>query len=214
MEEKQRPDYEKLKARVRELAVGPSDRAAIEAIVRKMSISQKTLNREEIVAHKQEILNRVQKRAEEYYQVSRSCAKSPALAVMEEFGCGDIKIVTALTAFPGVALTGETCGAALGAIAALCAYFGSDDILDFEANGHCFLQARKLISLFEKELGFTKCYDIHRNVVFGQFYDLADMEKGRPAFIEDGGLEKCALPPGVSARIAAQLIIEDIVRGE
>ena len=88
MEEKKRPNYEKLKARVQELAAGPSDRAGVEVLLRKISISQKTVNREDIAARKQEILDRVQKKAEAYYQVSRSCAKSPALAVMEEFGFG------------------------------------------------------------------------------------------------------------------------------
>ncbi len=206
------PDYGKLKSRVEALARGPARREAVEFRVKALcreGIPKKIIVREELVPDKKEILERVQKRAEEYYQVTRSCSKSPALAVMEEFGFGDIKVITALTACPGVALTGQTCGAVLGGMAALSAYFGSDDILDFGANQRCFAQARSLLFLFEKALGTAKCYRIHEDVVFGRYYDLADMEKGRQGFIDNGGFEKCALPPGISARIAAQLIIED-----
>lgn len=213
MSERATPDYEALKARVQELAKGPADKAAIEAKLRKLSqddIPRKVLNRDEIVAHKQEILERVQKRAEEYEQANQSCAKSPALAVMEEFGLGDIKTITALSAFPGIALTGETCGAISGGLVALASYFGRDDLLDFAANARLYARSRKLIYLFEKEIGTIKCHDIHRDVVFGRSYNLADIKEDYPAFVRDKGFEKCALLPGVSARLAAQIIIEDM----
>jgi len=213
MSEQATPDYEALKARVRELAKGPVDKAAIEAKLRKLSqdgIPQKVLNRDEIVAHKQEILERVQKRAEEYGQVDQSCAKSPALAVMEEFGLGNIKTITALSAFPGIALTGETCGAVSGGLVALACYFGRDDLLDFAANARLYGRSRKFISLFEKEIGTTKCREIHKDVVFGRYYDASDIKEGYPAFVKDKGFEKCALLPGIGARLAAQIIIEDM----
>jgi len=62
MSERATPDYQALKARVRELAKGPADRAAVEAKLRKLSqegIPKRVLNRDEIVAHKQEILEQV-----------------------------------------------------------------------------------------------------------------------------------------------------------
>jgi C_GCAxxG_C_C family probable redox protein len=213
MQQRATPDYKALKARVRELAKGPKDRAAIEAQLKKLSqegILKKVLNPDEIIAHRQEILERVQKRAEEYEQVNQSCAKSSALAVMEEFGIGDIKIVAALTAFPGIALTGETCGAVSGGLAALSSYFGRNDILDFDANARVYAKSRKFIRLFEQEIGTTKCADIHRDVVFGRVYDTSDIKEGYPAFVRDKGFERCGLPPGVSARLAAQIIIEDM----
>ena len=211
--EKASRNYGVLKARSRELARGPTDKAAIEAKLEKLSqegIPKKTLNRDEIIATKQEILKRVQKRAEEYEQISQSCAKSPALAVMEEFGFGDIKIITVLSSFPGIALTGETCGAISGGLVALASYFGRNNLLDFVANARSYAQSRKLIYLFRKEIGTTKCWDIHRDVVFGRCYDLADSKQDYPAFVRDKGFEKCALLSGISARLAAQIIIEDI----
>jgi hypothetical protein len=113
MAEKTSPDFETLKKRVQELAEGPEDKDAVKASLKRRArhgISKKEMNPDELIARKEEVLERVQKRAEVYEQVSQSCAKSAALAVMEEFGYGDMNVVTALSSFPGIALTGETCG--------------------------------------------------------------------------------------------------------
>ena len=62
-------DYEALKARVRELAERVWDVSAIEARFRKLAaqgIPKKTLNRDEILANNQQILDRVQRLGEEY----------------------------------------------------------------------------------------------------------------------------------------------------
>ena len=213
MERKISPDYDTLRVKVEELAKGPKDRAAIQARLEKLSsegIPKRVVDPEQVIAKRQEIVEHLQKRAEEYEQVTQSCAKSPALALMEEFGFGNMTIITALSAFPGVAITGETCGAVLGGLAAISSYFGSDDLLDYNANARCYAQCRKFISRFRSELGTTKCREIHEGIVFGQYYNVADPEKGYPAFLEDKGFEKCALAPGIGARLAAQIILEDI----
>jgi C_GCAxxG_C_C family probable redox protein len=206
-------DYGALKIRVEELAQGPEDRPAIEARLKKLSqhgIPRKKLDPDEVISKKKQILDRVQTRAEEYEQVCQSCAKSSALAIMEEFGFGDITVITALSPFPGVALTGETCGAISGGMTALALYFGKDDLLAFEANARVYGKCRNLIKRFEQVLGTTKCREIHQNVIFGRYYDASDIAEGYPAFISDKGFEKCGLPPGIGARIAAGIIIEDL----
>ena len=68
-------NYEALKARVRELAERDWDLPAIESRYRKLAaegIPGKTLNRNEILAHKSQILDRVQRRAEEYEYLSHN----------------------------------------------------------------------------------------------------------------------------------------------
>ena len=68
-------DYEALKARVRELAERVWDVSVIEASFRKLAaqgIPKKTLNRDEILANKQQILDRVQRLGEEYEFLSHS----------------------------------------------------------------------------------------------------------------------------------------------
>jgi C_GCAxxG_C_C family probable redox protein len=215
MAEKTSPDFEILKRRVQELAKGPEDKNAVEARLKQISrhgIFQKEVNPDELIARKEEILEQVQKRAEAYEQVNQNCAKSAALAVMEEFSYGDIKVITALSSFPGIALTGETCGGVTGAMAALCLYFGKDDLLDYTANARTYGKCRKLIHFFEQILGSTKCREIQEKVIFGQYHDAADREEGYQAFLADKGFEKCGLPPGIGARIAAEIIIEDMER--
>ena len=211
MEKKQSPDYSLLKAQVKKLAKGPANKAAVEARLKEFSqkgIPKKMLDPDEMIAQKQKILDRVQRRAEEYEQVSQSCAKSSALAVMEEFGFGDITVITALSSFPGISLTGETCGAVTGSMAALSLYFGKSDLLDFTANARSYAQCRRFIHLFEQEIGTTKCHEIHEDVIFGTYHDPSDIHEGYPAFLKDKGFEKCALPPGIGARLCAQIIIE------
>jgi hypothetical protein len=67
---------------------------AIEArckLLMTQGIPNKMLDRNWIQSHKQEILNRVQLRGEEYNYFAGNCARSAALAVMEEFGLGNIR---------------------------------------------------------------------------------------------------------------------------
>jgi C_GCAxxG_C_C family probable redox protein len=213
MKEKTPADVEALKKRVQELAKGPEDREAVETRLKglfQQGIPKKEINPDKLINMKKEILERVQRRAEAYEQVSQSCAKSAALAVMEEFGLGDISVVKALSGFPGIALTGETCGGVTGAMVALSLYFGKDDLLDYSANARTYGKCRKLIQDFEYILGTTKCRELHENVIFGRYYNNADINEGYPGFVRDKGFEKCGLPPGIGARIAAQIIIEDM----
>jgi len=68
-------DYEALKARVKELAERVRDVSAIEARFTKLvaqGIPRKTLHRDEILANKQQILDRVQRLGEEYEFLSHS----------------------------------------------------------------------------------------------------------------------------------------------
>ena len=145
-------DYEALKVRVRELAERVWDVPAIEARYKKLTaegIPRKTLDLDEILANKQQILDRVQRRGEEYNLFARNCAKGTALAVMEEFGLGSMKIIRALSPFPGFGGTGWMCGGVTGGLIALGLYFGSDDVRDFEATGATIMAARRFMPRFE-----------------------------------------------------------------
>jgi len=206
-------DYEALKAKVQELAERDWDVPAIEARYKKLAaegIPRKTLNRDEILANKQQILDRVQRRGEEYNFLARNCAKSTALAVMEEFGLGNMEIVTALSPFPGFGGTGWMCGGVTGSLIALGLYFGSDDMLDYEAVGATIMAARKFMPRFEEEVGSVVCPKIHEDVVFGRYMDPAASPENMEAFAKAKGFEKCGLFPGIGARLAAEIIIESL----
>ena len=207
------PDYKALKARVQELGEREWDMPAIEARYKKMAaegIPKKTLNRDEILANKQQILDRVQQRAEEYNFLARNCAMGTALAVMEEFGLGNMEIVKAMSPFPGFGGTGWMCGGVTGGVIALGLYFGSEQILDYETTGATIMAARKFMPRFKAEVGSVLCPDLQEKVIFDRYMDPAASPEKMEAFAEAKGFEKCGLLPGIGARIAAEIIIESI----
>ena len=206
-------DYEALKTRVQELAERAWDVPAIEARIKKLAaggILRKTLNRDEIFANKQQILDCVQRRGEEYNFLALNCAKGTALAVMEEFGLGNMEIIKALSPFPGFGGTGWMCGGVTGGLIALGLYFGSDDMLDYEATGATIMAARKFMPRLEEEVGSVLCPKIQEDVIFGRYMDPAASEENMEAFAEAQGFEKCSLVPGIGARLAAEIIIESL----
>ena len=206
-------DYEALKTRVQELAERAWDAPAIEARIKKLAaegIPGKTLNRDEILANKQQILDRVQLRAEEYNFITKNCPKGTALAVMEEFGLGNMEIIKALSPFPGFGGTGWMCGGVTGGLIALGLYFGSDDMLDYEGTGATIIAARKFMPRFEEELGSVLCPKIQEDVIFGRYMDPAASEENMEAFARAKGFEKCGVVPGIGARLATEIIIESM----
>ena len=206
-------DYEALKKKVDELAERDWDVPAIEARVNKMAaegIPRKKLNRDEILANKQQILDRVQRRAEEYNYIFKNCAQGTALALMEEFGLGNMEIIKALTPFPGVGGTGEICGGITGSLIAFGLYFGSDDRLDFEAMNKTIMTAQKFMAFFEGEIGHMYCADIIETVILGHRLNPGESEEAMITFTNEKGFEKCGLPPGIGVRLAADFIIDSM----
>jgi C_GCAxxG_C_C family probable redox protein len=206
-------DYEALKIKVQELAEREWDVPVLEARIRKLTaegIPKKTLDSKEMVANKEQILERVQLRAEEYNFILKNCAKSTALAVMEEFGLGNMEIVKALSPFPGFGGTGWMCGGVTGSLIALGLYLGSDDALDNEAVGATIMAARKFMPRFEEEAGSVVCPKLQEDVIFGRYMDPAASPENMEAFARAQGFEKCGLLPGIGARLAAEIIIEGL----
>jgi C_GCAxxG_C_C family probable redox protein len=206
-------DYKALKARVQELGERDWDMPAIEARYKKMAaegIPKKTLNRDEVLANRQQILDRVQRRAEEYNFLAGNCARGTALAVMEEFGLGNLEVVKALSPFPGFGGTGWMCGGVTGGLIALGLYFGSNDVQDQDAAGATIMAARKFMPRFEAQVGSVLCPKIQEDVVFGRYMDPAASPENMQAFAAAQGFEKCGLLPGIGARLAAEIIIESL----
>jgi len=206
-------DYAALKKKVDELAERDWDVAAIEARIKKLvaeGIPKKTLNPKEMLANKEQILNRVQLRAEEYNFITKNCAQGTALALMEEFGLGNMEIIKALTPFPGVGGTGEICGGITGSLITFGLYFGSDTPLDFEAMNKTIMTAQKFMAFFEGEVGHMYCADIIETVILGHRLNPGESEEAMVAFTNEKGFEKCGLPPGIGVRLAVEFIFDSM----
>jgi C_GCAxxG_C_C family probable redox protein len=202
-----------LKSKLQELEQRVWDREAIESRCRNLEahgIPKKTLNRDILTFNRQEILTRVQRRAEEYNFMLRNCAKSTALAIMEEFGLGNMEIVKALSPFPGFGGTGWMCGGVTGGLIALGLFGGSDTLTDYDAVGRTIMYARQFMPRFEEAMGTVTCPQIQEKVIFGRYMDPAASPENMKAFEQAHGFEKCGLAPGIGARIAADIIIENI----
>ena len=206
-------DYEALKSRVQELAERAWDVPTIEARVKKLSaegIPKKKLIPKELLANKQQIIDRVRRRAEEYNFILKNCAQGTALALMEEFGLGSMEIIKALTPFPGIGGTGEICGGITGSLIAFGLFFGSDNRLDYEAMNKTIMMAQKFMAFFEGELDHMYCADIIETVILGHRINPGESEQAMMTFAGEKGFEKCGLPPAIGAGLAAEFIIDSM----
>ena len=210
-------DFAALKKKVDELAAREWDVPGIQARVRKLTkngIPRKKLDPKEMKAKKAEILDRVQRRAEEYNFIFKNCAKGTALALMEEFGLGNMEIIKALTPFPGVGGTGEICGGITGSLITFGLYFGSDDPLDLsmmnDPKRNPILISQKFMAFFEDAVGHWYCADIIETVILGKRLNPGESDAAMMTFAGEKGFEKCGLPPGMGCRLAAEFIIDSM----
>jgi C_GCAxxG_C_C family probable redox protein len=207
------PDYAAVKKKVDELAERVWDVEAIEARVKKLmekGIPRKKLDPKEMTANRNKILDRVQQRAEEYNFIFKNCAQGTALALLEEFGLGNMEIIKALTPFPGIGGTGEICGGITGSLIAFGLYFGTDNRLDVETTNKVIMTSQKFMAYFEDAVGHLYCSDIIETVILGRRLNPGDSEAAMISFAGEKGFEKCGLPPGVGCRLAAGFIIDSM----
>jgi len=206
-------DYETLKKKVDELAERKWDVAAIEARVKKLladGIPKKKLDPKEMLANREQILAHVERRAEEYNFITKNCAQGTALALMEEFGLGNMEIIKALTPFPGVGGTGEICGGITGSLITFGLYFGSNNPMDFKTATDTILIAQKFMANFEGQIGHMYCADIIETVILGHRLNPGESEGAMVLFTKEKGFEKCGLPPGIGVKLAAGFIIDSM----
>ena len=207
------PDYAALKKKVDELAAREWDGKSIESRVRKLvkdGIPKKKLDPKGLMANKEQCLDRLQQRAEEYNFMLKNCAQSTALTLMEGFGLGNMEIIKALAPFPGIGGTGEVCGGITGSLITFGLFFGSTDPLNHEAKGKAIRAAQEFMSLFEGALGYRHCAKIIENVTIGYRLNPGDSDEAMATFAQEKGFEKCGLPPGTGVRLAAGIIIDSM----
>jgi C_GCAxxG_C_C family probable redox protein len=206
-------DYEALKEKTQKLAERDWDLPAIQTRYKTLlatGFGKKALSHEDLVDKKQQILERVQNRAEEYNLLLRNCARSTALALLEEFGLGNIEVVKALSPFPGFASSGWMCGGVTGGLVAIGLYGGSNDLMDQDAVRITMQAGKQFMTRFESAVGAFTCPALQEEVVFGRYMDPGAGPENMQNFEKAQGFEKCSLLPGIGARIAAEIIIDSL----
>jgi C_GCAxxG_C_C family probable redox protein len=203
------PDLEAIQKRAEVLAHRKWDLPGIEKrflALAKEGIPPKRLDPSEVKAKKDEILDRVQRRAEEYCYLTRNCAKGSATALFEEFGLGNMEIIKALNPFPGLAMSGGICGPVAGGLTAISLFFSGPDLTDPQ-DTRTYAYARKYLRRFEQTFGSLLCPDIQA-MLLGRYFDPLAGAENLQAFNQARAREKCPLAPGMGARLAAEVIIE------
>ena len=164
---------------------------------------------------KEEILDRVAKKAGDYEELSINCAQGTLAALQEEFKLGGGKdIPKAATFMPGLVSRRQTCGAVTGGLMALGLAFGRDKLYDpsyrtpegTEEYWKNKKRAWRFCEEFKKEFSSTMCGAI-RPKIMGREYNTMEPAELKQ-FLEDGGAKKCRVPPEKAAWIAAEIILE------
>jgi C_GCAxxG_C_C family probable redox protein len=171
-------------------------------------IPRRKADPQQLLEEKSELLDRVQQRAEEYCYLTRSCAKGSALALMEAFGVGSMEIVRAMAPFPGLAMSGGICGPVAGGLAAIGLFFSDADPANHE-NIAPYIAGREFVQRFEKAFGSLQCPDIQEKIL-GKAYDPFAGLQELEAFNQSGAREKCPAAPGLGARLAAEILLENM----
>ena len=206
-------DFVALREQADELAEREWDIPALEAKIRKLTaegIPRKKLVPEDMLANREEILDRVQLRSEEYNFILKNCAQGAALALMEEFGMGSMDVVHSLTPFPGIAGIGEICGGIIGGMINFGLFFGGADRLDYVALNNSIKISQKFIFDFENEVGHLYCSDIIDTIILGHSCNPGLNEEDMNIFTSEKGFEKCGVPVGIGVRLAAGVMIDSI----
>lgn len=201
------------KTKLDELVKREWDVAGIQARINKMvaeGIPRKKLDPKEMRANKEQILDRVQRRAEEYNYMLKNCAQGTALALMEEFGQGNMDIIKALSLFPGIGGTGNMCGGITGSLINFGLYFGRGDQPDPGMMKVAMETAQNFMASFEAKLGHKHCIDIIEKVTIGHRLNPGESDAAMATFAEEKGFERCSMVPGLGARLAAGFIIDSM----
>ena len=207
------PGPDSIQKRQEELAQRQWPIADIEARFNRLAqngIPHKTPDREKMLRDREEILDRVQRRAEDYCYLMRNCAKSSATALFEEFGLGSLDIIRGLGPFPGLAMSGGICGPVAGGLIALGLFFSHADITKQDDTG-AYLYGRLFIHRFESAFGSLSCPDIQKRLL-GKYYDPMSSMENLKAFNASGARKQCVIAPGMGARIAAEIMLESMAK--
>jgi C_GCAxxG_C_C family probable redox protein len=140
-----------------------------------------------------------------------NCAQTSFLAILEALDLDvDAKeFEQALTAYPGIGHTGETCGAVTGPLLAIGLALGPEDAADAEQTMKAGAAAHRLCAAVTGEFGSTRCGEIIEGY-YGKRVDMTDPQQVQ-AYAAAGGQAHCLSVIQASVTVAKRLIDESTV---
>ena len=164
--------------------------------------------KQDFTSRRDEILDLIQLHAEEYCYVTRNCARGSATALFEAFGIGSMEMVKGLAPFPGLVMTGGACGPITAGLMAIALYCCDDDLMNW-MDVSPYLLGREFLTRFEEVFGSILCPGVQERIL-GRYFDPLASWENQEEFLNSGGREKCPLAPGMGARLAADIIIDNM----
>ena len=142
-----------------------------------------------------------------YMQTTHHCAQSSFLALRDVFGFEDGAIVKALTAVPGIAEKGETCGAVVGPLMAFGLLYGAGEPGDRSVYDRVLKPSGDFYDRVVESEGSTKCAELLESRL-GRKFDLRKSEDLK-AYRAADGPARCTLIVQNVVRIAAGIILDE-----
>ena len=174
----------------------------------KEGIPQIPHKKDDFTSRRDEILDLIQLRAEEYCYLTRNCARGSATALFEAFGIGSMEMVKGLAPFTGLVMTGGACGPITGGLMAIALCCCDDDLTNWQ-DVSPYLLGREFLTRFEETFGSILCPGVQERIL-GRYFDALASWENQEEFLNSGGREKCPLAPGMGARLAAEIIIDNM----
>jgi C_GCAxxG_C_C family probable redox protein len=133
-----------------------------------------------------------------------NCCRSTLWAIQTHLRLPDTGTIRASSALAGgIAGTGETCGAVLGALMAIGQGLGSDGYHEIERDLQARTAAKTFVESFTEAIGSTRCHGVQESIIGW----VCDDESKIQAWNEANGPIGCAAACGLAARLAAELLL-------
>jgi len=159
-----------------------------------------------------ELLDRIEKTAYNYEKEYHGCSRCTLLPLQQHLKLGDGSALKAAVPLAGgIAMTGETCGALLGALLAVGLATADEEMGNREAFQESLIAGFRFLKRFKKEMGSTTCRDI-QIARLGRYYNMADPEEYEE-FAKAGAYLECSKVVARASRLAAEFILEQWEKG-
>ena len=161
-------------------------------------------------ATRERILDVVARNAFDNLRAYSNCCRATLWAIDTHLHVADREALRATTTLAGgVAGSGETCGALLGALMAVGFALATDDLTDLDADKAVREAGKRCAAKFKELLGSTRCWEVQETIVGWRCDDPSKDDAWKSA----GGGVACAAVCAEAARIAAAIILDARPRG-
>ena len=160
------------------------------------------------------ILEKAFESALNYERKCTGCAQTTIAGIFEALGIENDDVFRSASGLAdGLGLTGDgSCGALVGGAMVIGYLFGrkKKDFSDMMKPMTSYILTKRLHDRFVEKYGTCRCYDVQKSLMGRTFnlYDPSELKKAT----EYGMIDHCSKVVGTSARLATEIIIDEMDR--